>query len=367
MAGALERKVWVKTRIGPLYPGFYIILVGPPGVGKTVLTSLAKSMWLGLDRQHIASDSVSRASLLDDLRDASRNFISRDMTPVNFNSMKVGIDELGVLIPTYESDFISILTAIWDGKSFSERKRTKELNYRIENPQLHIFGGCTPSFLNDLLPEGAWDQGFTARCIFVYSGQVITSELFGNEAEESLDSKRFNDLIHDLKIIGELYGRMTFEPKVVDAITSWHMKGGEPRPDHPKLQSYIIRRSNHLIRLCQVASVARSSDLIVTLQDYRQALDWLLDVEAYMPDIFKSMSMGGDNRVIEDTYHVCYKFYMKHQAPIKEQMLISYLAERVPAEKVGRIIQVMVSMGILTEKYEQYGKAYEPKAKRSFN
>ena len=41
LSAALERKVWIETELGHLYPNLYVFLVSPPGVGKTVLTSMS--------------------------------------------------------------------------------------------------------------------------------------------------------------------------------------------------------------------------------------------------------------------------------------------------------------------------------------
>jgi hypothetical protein len=42
VAGALEQKVWVRTKGSDLFPNQYIILVGPPGIGKSAILSVAE-------------------------------------------------------------------------------------------------------------------------------------------------------------------------------------------------------------------------------------------------------------------------------------------------------------------------------------
>ena len=45
IAGVLERKAWVHTLGSNLYPSLYTVLVAPPGVGKTILTSRVEQLW----------------------------------------------------------------------------------------------------------------------------------------------------------------------------------------------------------------------------------------------------------------------------------------------------------------------------------
>lgn len=361
IAAALERKVWVRTSKGQLFPSMFVVIVGPAGVGKTLASSISKTMLEALEDHHIGSTSVTRASLMDDLRDATRNIIRLNDTPptVSFNSLTVISNELGVLIPSYENDFMNVLTDLWDCRVYSERRRTKDLKFKLENPQLNLIAATTPSYLNNLIPEGAWDQGFLSRVILVYSGQTNPTDLFSEIEHDHTFEKA---LISDLRIIGNLYGRIQFTPEAAEVISAWHLSGGAPAPDHPKLINYNTRRTAHLLKLCMVACVSTSDNLVVTLEHYVEALDWLTEMEKFIPDIFKSMSSGGDSSVMRETWYYAYHTYMKEDKPIAEHRLINFIQERTPAHNVGRILEVMVRGQIFKEELVQgVGKAYIPK------
>lgn len=362
IAASLERKVWVQTAKGKLFPNMYICIIGPAGVGKTVATSVATDFLSQLEDHHIGSSSVTRASLIDDLRDANRSIVRLSDTPptVNFNSLTVISNELGVLIPSYENDFMNILTDLWDCREYSERRRTKDLKFKIAAPQLNLIAATTPSYLNNLLPEGAWEQGFLSRMLLVYSGNTVISDIFANP-EKNKDLEK--QLTADLRTIGNLYGKMQFSEDAAAAISEWHRLGGPPEPDHPKLVNYITRRTAHLLKLCMVACASTSDDMVITLENYAEALDWLLEMEKFIPDIFKSMTAGGDSNVMRETWYHVYHLWVKEQKPIAEHRIIMFIQERTPAHNVGRILEVMVKSQILKEELvANIGKAYTPKA-----
>jgi hypothetical protein len=361
LACALERRVWAKMGPGILYPNLYLFLVGPPGAGKTAAANVARNLLMGIDDLHVAPTSVTRASLIDNLKEAERKVVRPRESPpiIEFNSLALLSNELGVLLPSYENDFMNVLTDLYDCHVYTESRRSKDTRIAIPAPQLNLMAATTPSYLNNLLPQGAWDQGFLSRTIMVYAGTPPRRSVFEDVTLATDLQKR---LEHDLNEIYGLFGKVDFDPEVVAAVDAWHLSGGKPVPDHPKLQHYNTRRTAHLIKLMCISCVARSDDLVVVIDDFVEAMGWMSEAEAAMPDIFKSMVSGGDSQVIAETWHFAYKMYVKNQVPITEQRLAMFLQERTPAHNIRNILEVMERAGILEEKMVQgVGKAFIPK------
>ncbi len=360
LAGAMERKVWVRTMGSNTYPNLYIILVGPPGVGKTEVTWRIRDFWKTLKKHHMAHSSVTKAALMDDLAEATRHItrIGEDPAVVTFNSLLVCSNELGVLLPAYDTEFMSALTDLWDCKSYSEKRRTRDKTIEIENVQLNLVAGCTPAYLTGTLPEGAWDQGLTSRIIFIYCGEQQLRDLF-EETEDDIEAEKV--LHSDLKLISEAYGAMQFTPEAAAYLTNWYKNGQAPQPDHPKLHHYLSRRTRHLIKLTMVASISQSTSLIIEKEHVLRALDWLIEAELYMPEIFKSMENTSHAKLIEETWHFVYKIYMKEgKRAVAATRVISYVSQRMPAHNVERFIAIMESSGILRRQMEKNGNAYIP-------
>ena len=302
---------------------------------------------------------------MDELAVAERTIILPRQTPpsITFHSLKLLSNELGVLLPQYESEFMSTLTDIYDGSRYSERRRSVKNQIDIPNPQFNILAATTPSHLKDFLPAGAFDQGFLSRSFLIYSGETQIRPLFNVSRG---DADIYKGLKRDLIRIGKLYGQMKFEEDAAEAITKWHMGGQPPKPEHPKLHNYNTRRTLHLLKLCMVASASESDNLLITLAHYQTALGWLLEAEAAMPDIFKSMTSGGDAKVIEECWYFCYQLYTKKNEPVPESKVYNFLQQRVPAHNVERIAEIMVRAGLLKiETVNKIGTCFKPMEKHS--
>lgn len=360
VAGALERKVWVRTIGIDLFPNIYTVLVGPPGVGKTVVTSQVEDLWRSLPEHHVAPKSLTAASIVDSLADAKRakTVIGTPSIHLEFHSLLINSGELGVLLPQYDNQFMNMLTDLYDCRQYEERRRGKDIHITLPRPQINILAACTPSYLNSMLPEGAWDQGFLSRTFLVYSGERVLSDIF---ATETSGKETFSPLALDLKEISNMMGKFEFTEEAMVYIRDWHLSGGDPIPDHPKLTHYNTRRTMHLIKLSMIASASESSDLSITLQQCQRAMAWLLQMEVAMPDIFKALGSKGDAAVIDEAYHFLYQTYMsKNQKPVLESRLIAFLSERLPSHSVMRVLELMQRSGYIKQELIGSAIGYRP-------
>jgi hypothetical protein len=340
IAASLEQKAWIMTS-APMYPNLYVFLIGHPGVGKSRTISVGRSIIRKIPEFHLAPISMTFASLVDSLVLAKRTCTTDDpATPKSFNSMLICADELGAFMHKYDNEMIDGLAAFYDVTPYQQTRRTMEVKIEIDEPQINLLAGSTPQNLLQFMPEKAWGQGFSSRIIMVFSDERIVGDDFAPR-----DPLKLHDLEHDIKIINNLYGQFHVTEEYRQCINNWRQLGEPPVPDHPKLVHYITRRKAHLYKLSMVSSVDRGNSLCLTRDDFNRALNWLVEAEAFMPEIFKAGATNVDGQAMEEIYH--FVMASDRGSGVDERKIIHFAHKRVPIHSILRIIEIMERSGQL--------------------
>lgn len=347
IAAVLERKVYITTS-SELYPNLYTLCVGDPGTGKTRAIMAAKSMLDEVPEFHFAPTSVTMASLVDHMAEAKRTIINLPNAAIEYNTLMIMADELSAFMHEYSGDLVAGLTTFYDGVTYSQGRRVKDIRIKIKHPCLNILCGTTPSNLLKFIPEGAWEQGFTSRVILIFSDDRPIIDVFNTPYKE-----KPKDMIHDLKLINSLHGEFGYSKEFAQAMHNWKLLEYKPRPEHPKLTHYNSRRFAHLIKLSMIACVDRGNTLFIEKEDFNRAFGWLIEAEANMPAIFDAGVGGLDAKAMDEIAHFIGKM---GEEGMSEHLIVRYARDRVPANTVLNLIDIMERSGMIHAfAHDKYG------------
>ena len=342
LAACMERKCWVRTRKGAVFPNLLTLLISSPGIGKTQAIDIAWDLWKATKKLHVAPKRLTSASLVDALKDAEKikKGDGKTFPSYEFHSLQMALPEFGTFIQAHDLDMLNIINDIYDNPGeFSERRRHnnegKEL--AVIQPQLNILAGTQPAFLAQMLPEEAWGMGFTSRLIMVYSGQADDPGSLWTDVPQRSKA----DLLAQLTRVCDLYGQFEWTDAAKLGMDQLYKTGLQPIPDHSKLANYLPRRILHTLKLIMVSGVSRTGMLKIDVDDVARGFGWLIEAEKAMPDIFREMVQKSDNDIIVELHFTMWRSYMTNgEKPIHQSMLYNFLQFRVPSEKISRIIEV---------------------------
>jgi len=348
IGASVERRCYTEIRgMSALYPNMFVLLVGQPGVGKSVALNAASHFLRMTGEVHIAPATMTKAAMVDTLKDSKKRIHSAATGDVEYHSLFIPATEFGNLVPAYDLPMISALNDLFDCRSdFVERTRGGG-EVRINNPQITLLGATQPDYLSVILPEAAWGMGFTSRIVMIYSDDKSAQRrsLFAFRKAPTAEHDR---LTAELTAIAKMRGEFRWDPAAAQALDEWHMAGELPVPNSPRLTHYCTRRTIHMVKLMMIAALARHS-LVITSDDFETAVDWLFTAEETMPEIFRAMVTGGDSALLQDTAIWVREREVATKGPIPQHMVIGFLRNRMKAGDVMRAFDLMVASQMIRQ------------------
>lgn len=355
VTGALERRAYVRLAGKPIYPNMFILLMGRPGTGKSVAIDEVRDLWASTGKFNVAPDRVTNRGLMGTMSRGVRHLGQGEI----YTTTLVGSSEFGVLVNTHDLQFMSILNQFYDCLNRPFEDETGQYGHvKLEAPHLSLISGAQPKFFAEVMPDVAYELGFTSRLVMVYSAEVTKVELFPSQSlKEQIHEERAElrqALTRDLRTMATIKGEFAWEAEAAEALDSWYKDDLSPAPDHPNLQNYNARRIMQISKLCQAFSVSRAQDKIITLSDFTQAKAELLLCEEVMPQIFTEISKSTHGDEIRELFEYMWQRYMKlngknepARKPIPQHHMMAFLRTRIPARDIPYTINHMEMSGMI--------------------
>lgn len=286
IGAALQRKVYLRWGFKTLYPNIYVVLIGPSGCRKGTAMNIGKNLLQEINGILMASESTTREALIRDMKDGITTFTDPTDQMLKFHSsVTVFSEELSVFLGQQNIKFLADLTD-WFDASDQWTYRTKGSGTdKLVGVCVNILGATAPDWLRSILPQEAFGGGFTSRVIFVVEDgkkQIVADPRIPIEVQQMRPA-----LVHDLEMINSMAGEMAFSEEAMAIYAPWYeQQSKSPAIKDPHFAGYCERRAIHALKLSMIVSASRSSERLITGQDFQRALALLEAVEPKMPRAF---------------------------------------------------------------------------------
>ena len=357
IAGALGRKVWYDFGQFQLKPNLYIMLIAPPGRGKSVSLILPIYTVYGRLAVEPMLQPADYPPHLDtyDMKDKPLFLLQDKITPedlirqmkktgrINFDLTKgdqffhespltLVTSEFGSLMNRNDKTLQMFLTDMWDAKERYTYHTKNSGHDLIEGPCLNWIACATPEQFIENMPENARSQGLLPRMIPVlYDGQRSEDKLFYGEINRSTAEY----LVRDLAEISQIQGEYRFEDSFREEVSEYVRAGMEPRPTDPNLSEYNERRLPHWIKVAMCVSAACGNNRLITREHWDFTRDLMLAAEEKMPEVLKSFGVRNAGRVALDVLE-----FIKVSSQMKGRTLMIKEVKREIMRKVTNAAEI---------------------------
>lgn len=227
VSAALRKKIRLNNGKYTNYPQLWIMLVAPPGIGKTEPLNLAFKPLAEIDKSSYQNYTESLSHWKTELAEARKDkteepdkpiykqVLIDDFTPEslyqtmynNSDSITLFRDELSGWFADFgrynKSGEIQRYLSMFNNGQFTINRKSQE-TLLIHKPLLNVIGSIQPNVLNTALNnQNLIDNGFASRFLFAYPQNIKKPHYSDKTVDENI-TKDFYTLINHLHSLPEI-------------------------------------------------------------------------------------------------------------------------------------------------------------------
>lgn len=298
ISSSMKRNIYIWRNFVQYFPNQYIILVGPPGIGKGSAIHPVIKIVKEAGLVNYLSDKITAEKIIEKLAVGFAKAMPAVSPTGQGTLFTIGQDHTACILAKELPVFLSssewmhsLLCQLWDENTFEYETKNKGSSF-IKDMCVSMLAGCVPDFIRKMSRDALAPVtgGFTARTIFVYATEKAQLLPEGWGRPQGTTSQLYDMLLNDLKHISRLSGEMRLS---IDAQRLWnqtyaiHNKQGELDTD--AAANFKSRISAHVIKTAMSVSVAEADDLVITKAQLERAITYVETVRDKVDVIFRAV------------------------------------------------------------------------------
>lgn len=338
-----------------LFPNLFVMLVGPPGLGKSMAMEPVKKLLSSLPNMVLSPARLSPEKFIQLVSRSSKVLPQATDPYFTQSAYAVMVSEIATFIRPQDDQIVTTLTDFFDCAELWRYATLSRDEDRIENLYLTLIGGITPKTLADNFGAKAIGAGFTARVNFIYSDEYTPPDIFGTVHVPDLSAFQ-----SDLADIHKMFGTFSFSKEAAGKLQALVLAGIPPTPTDPKFEEGLTRRWIHLTKLAMLYSAAESGSLKIELSHLSAALETFLEYEACMAHSFAYMGASPVAQAIREITSYIKNEYALTGRPVTEAAIKKILLKDVQPQYVNSVLAELLQSGQLLSITQGTMRTYTP-------
>lgn len=346
ISAALGRNSFIQFGQFPIYPNFYIIIVGSSGhYRKSTSIDMASGLIKSLQPQpKLISQKVTPEALIQAVRKTEHEDLR--ILFKETGTAYVIADEFNVFLnkKSYEAGLAALLIQMFDCKEEISYQTVGRGVESVRNSCLGILGGTTVDWLRSGVPEEAVGGGLTSRMLFVYYDGAVKDIAWPSFDPAEQELKEL--LIAHLQRISTIEGEFKLEPEAMKLYKEEYIKfrhtSGKDFFFDMNLKGYASRRHVHMLKLCMVFSAAERYDKIITYNHMFAAIEALKDCEKSLPSIISQITATQTGGTIDMVLSL-----IRKDGRVGRSVLLRKVAHRMNKRELDEVLQTLEVAGLI--------------------
>lgn len=331
MSAILQGRIWLPYGRFKVLPNTYIVLLGPPGNGKTTSMSFGLKVVREIPEIVLSATAQTKESLVKELV-ANQRAVGYGDVQIPYAPMALFLTELSHFLGPNSGHMIDFLTTVYDQDRYDNKTKNKG-NETILGPYVSMLACTTPDWVSTYLKTDIITGGFTRRAIFVNESEGQTRVDWPEYTETQLHA--FAECVRLGKTKKDLVGEMHW----TDEARAWFRNWYQTRvlPKDPTIRGFARTRHMQMLKVAMILSVCESNDLVLT-EAHLQMADLILSrVEPMMSAVFNAVGRNELHAVGEKIKDIV----RMHGGIIQEKQVLQAMSAHATTREIYEVIDYL--------------------------
>lgn len=358
VSAVLKNHVYFERGVYTIFPNQYIILVGPPGVGKGTAIHPAYEIPMKADLINLINDRNTAPKILDKL---SKGFSGPVAIPTiaqtsngytvptiqKDSSATIKASELQTLLGS--SDWMTtFLCETWDRRDFEYDTKTAGTSI-VKDMCVSLIAACVPAYIQALSKEtaAAINGGFTARAVFVYANEKSKNiEWPKSFSQLQGGADTYKMLQDDIMAISQLRGEFSVDPEAKKVFEDFYNSEAvrHMHSDSDVMQHFKSRAHVHAFKVAMTLSAAGGDTLVINKQDMQVATTLVKQVEGNLDRTFRGF---GTSQLAEVTSRI--QDFIENRGKTTRKEILMHNHKYATPDDIDRILYILKQIDYIRE------------------
>lgn len=348
LSAVLKKNVHLNYKTFTIYPNQYIVLVGPPGVGKGEAIHPAHELAKSGQLVNYLSDRITAPRIIERLFQGFTSQIKVTNGKVTTGAKDSSATLMSTELPTLltSSDWmLQFLCDAWDRNKFEYDTKNKG-SHLITDMCTSLMGACTPDYIRKLNKDSmaAVNSGFSARTLFVYAEEKSKSLDWGINLKSSPTiEKQLEALAQRLISISNMSGEMTLDNFAQDEWNKFKRDLTVAESDSEAYKNFRSRQHVHVLKLAMTLTAAESQTYVITRATLIKAIAMVESVAEGVDAIFRGV---GESDLSSVTARL--QTYIEKKGTVSYNILVKDNMRYINQAQMVQVIDMLKLIGFIT-------------------
>lgn len=283
LASVVGRRCWADWGRFRIYPNLYVVLLGPPGNGKTTAMSISKGIIREVGNIPFSAQAQTKESLVKEMADYERSFKVGE-TSIVHTPVSIFVTELSHFLGPASGHMIDFLTTIY-GEDVYDNKTKNKGNDLIIGPCVNLLACTTPAWITTYLRSDIISGGFTRRAVFINEDEGTVRTPFPDLNAPQTEAR--TRLVEYARQLSDVAGPFTWDGPARSFFADWYVKF--QLPVDLSVRWYYRTKHIQIIKVTLLVALAETFEKVIRKHHLEIAMALMERIESNLVRVFQGM------------------------------------------------------------------------------